>query len=773
MTPSSDNPTPDRVLSLDVIVNGAKTGTWLLVERAGQLHAPREAFEEWRVQKRADVPSIKFKGEDYWPLSAVPGYRSKIDFANQSVELLFSPEAFTATKLTQELYKRPVVSPVLPSVFFNYDLNYTDSTFRNAPSVKDLGMLSEFGISNRWGVFTNTGVGRNLTGNTVLGGEGRSWTRLETTFTRDYPEQNRTLRFGDTQTLPAMAGRAVYFGGVQYGTNFALTPGYISQPIPVLRGLSAEPSTVELYVNDVLRQVSNVPSGPFTVGNFPVVAGGGEVRVVVRDILGRETVLVQPFFTSTQLLAAGLSDWRVEAGSVRLDLGSASNRYGTGFASGTWRHGYSNTLTLEGRAEAAAQLQTLWLGAASALPAQFLGKVELASSHDQNLGNGSQWLLGFERQGVRSGLQVQAQGATIDFRALGQDPTTLPIKQQIAGNATYSTEKAGTFGLGFARIKQYTPLNLSTVSTGVTVSTVSTNYSVRIGERTNLIVNASRAVAGTSANSVGVTLVVLMGKNLVTSAVAASNGGQHDRYLTATQNPLEETGFGWRLLGGQQQDQQRAEAGSFYTGRYGRVLSEISNSPDQTTLRLGATGGVVFADGHLFATRRVYDSFAVAEVAGYGDVGIGLGANILTKTDADGVALIPRLIAYQNNSVRIDANELPINAELDSIEQVAVPAWRSAVKVVFPVRKGRGALLKIVLDDGDVAPAGAIVQIEGDKQEFYVARRGEAFVTGLQNNNRVLLNWKDKQCKFEVTLPPETPDETPRLGPLLCKGVAR
>ena len=132
-----------------------------------------------------------------------------------------------------------------------------------------------------------------------------------------------------------------------------------------------------------------------------------------------------------------------------------------------------------------------------------------------------------------------------------------------------------------------------------------------------------------------------------------------------------------------------------------------------------------------------------------------------------------KIIEGQNNSVRIDANELPINAELDSIEQVAVPAWRSAVKVVFPVRKGRGALLKIMLDDGEVAPAGAIVQIEGDKQEFYVARRGEAFVTGLQSNNRVLLNWKDKQCKFEVTLLPETPDETPRLGPLLCKGVAR
>ena len=97
----------------------------------------------------------------------------------------------------------------------------------------------------------------------------------------------------------------------------------------------------------------------------------------------------------------------------------------------------------------------------------------------------------------------------------------------------------------------------------------------------------------------------------------------------------------------------------------------------------------------------------------------------------------------------------------------------SAVKVIFPVRTGRGALVKIVLDDGDVAPAGAIVQIEGDKQEFYVARRGEAFITGLQSTNRLVLNWKERQCKFDIALPAETPDETPRVGPIPCKGVLR
>jgi len=146
---------------------------------------------------------------------------------------------------------------------------------------------------------------------------------------------------------------------------------------------------------------------------------------------------------------------------------------------------------------------------------------------------------------------------------------------------------------------------------------------------------------------------------------------------------------------------------------------------------------------------------------------------VLTHTDASGRALIPRLVPYQNNSITLDPAELPLSADISSIEHTVVPAWRSAVKVVFPVRSGRGALLKIMLDDGDVAPAGATVQIEGDDEEFYVARRGAAFVTGLQTHDIVLLNWNGQQCKIDVTLPPETPDEIARLGPLPCKGVTR
>jgi outer membrane usher protein len=294
-----------------------------------------------------------------------------------------------------------------------------------------------------------------------------------------------------------------------------------------------------------------------------------------------------------------------------------------------------------------------------------------------------------------------------------------------------------------------------------------------VGESSNLSVTANRAVAGDSGNSLGFTLVVPLERNKVVTTSATNRGGQTEFNLTASQNPGLDDNLGWRTLAGQQQGEDRAEGGLYYMGRYGRLSGDLSTSSSQTAMRLGAAGGLVMADGHVFATRRMDDSFAIAEVAGYGDVGMGLGNNVLTRTDAAGIALIPRLMAYQENPIRIDPTELPLSAEIDSIEQMAVPAWRSAVKVVFPVRSGHAALIKLVFDDGEPAPAGAVVQIQGDKQEFYVARRGEVFVTGLQPANQVWLTWNNTKCQFSLTLPAEAPSEIVRLGPLPCKGVTR
>jgi outer membrane usher protein len=759
---SLTGPNAPKLIPLEVIVNGARSGTWLLLEREGGLYAPQDAFEEWRLQRPMSADTIEFRGQTYWPLSAVPGFKAKVDYAQQSVSLAFSPQAFAALRISRELGERPKTGPVLPSFFVNYEANASQTSPRTGAQLRDVGVLQEFGISNGWGVLTSSGLARNLAADPQL--PARRWLRLETTFTRDFPDQNRTLRVGDTTTRSPMWGRDVYFGGFRYGTNFALTPGFVSQPLPAISGLSAAPSTVELYVNDVLRQVSNVPAGPFAIDNLPVLTGNGEARLVVRDLLGRETVIVQSFFTTSQLLAKGLDDWSVEGGSVRRDLGVESNHYDQGFGAATWRHGFTNSVTLEGRAEAGSRFGLLGGGVVASLPWPIVAKMALVGSQDHGR-SGGLWLTGLEYAGTRLSASLQAQGASRRFRQVGQDPEIEPaIKLQVAGNVSYYTQSLGTFGFGFATIRRFDAAKITTLSA---------NYSMRVGAGGTIAATASRAIDGGTGTSVGLNYIVPLDQYRVATVTSNTRTGQEDLYASVSGTPRPDSSFGWRALAGQLQNHGHAEGGLYYFGPHGNRTIDAVASADQSTVRVGANGGFVLADGRLFATRRLEESFAIAEVPGYGDIGIGLGSNVLAHTDADGIAIVPRLLPYQNNPVRLDPKELPVSAELDTIEINAVPAWRSAVKVKFPVRSGRGALVKIALEDGQVAPAGATVHIEGDKEEFYVARRGEAYLTGLQTDNRLILNWNGQQCRFDVKLPPPDKDRIPRLGPFTCKGAPR
>lgn len=757
------SPPLEQIVPMEAIVNGEKTGTWALVERLGTWYAPRDAIDEWRVRLNPGAEPITVRGTQYWPLAAIPGFTIKINYASQSVQIDFAPDAFVATKVSKQLGTRPQPSPVLPSVYLNYELNYDTSQTRGSTSVRSLGALTELGVSTGWGVLTSSHVGRNLAGNST---DDSGWLRLETTFTRNLPDSNRTLRLGDSITRTGLWGRGVYFGGVQWGTNYALTPGFLTQPIPVVSGVSAAASTVELYVNDVLRQTSRVPAGPFAIDNTAALTGSGEARMVVRDILGREVVITQPFFTNINLLARGLSDWSVEAGSLRRDLGLANGHYGPPFASGTWRLGLNDKLTLESRGETTAAMQAGGVGLVAGLPGDLLGKAALAASRTSQAGAGRQWVLGLERQWLHSSTYFQAQGASHGFRSLGLDDKQLPIKLQWAANYSQSVADRGAFSLAVAAISRFDAPK---------VTTVTANYTWRLPRNGSLTATLGRSAGGGSASATfaGLTLQIPLENNRQVTATVQSNGGGHDAYATASQTEGLTSDWGWRVLGGQQANEAHGEAGLYYLGQHGRLNTDLSVSPGQTALRLGAAGGMVFADGHFFATRRVDQGFAVTEIKDVEGIGVGIGTNVLTRTDRAGVALVPNLGAYQPNQIRLDPKDLPISAEIDSIEQIVVPSWRSGVKVDFPVRSGRGALLKIVLDDGEPAPPGAIVRIEGGKEEFYVARRGESYVTGLQPKNRLTLKWEGQQCAIALDLPPSSKDEIPRIGPVLCKGVKR
>ena len=759
MVSSASEPRP---MPVEVFINNARAGDWLLLDVNGALHATQEVFDAWRVVRPADAPAVSYRGELWYPLGAVPGYEAQFDAPTQSLRLKFSPNAFAATRLLGLDEGRPAITPPLTSVFANYDLSYTHSETRGIAASKDLGALTELGISGSLGVLTTSAVGRNLAEDETL--PQRSFVRLETTFTRDFPEHNTTLRLGDSITRQGTWGRQVYFGGVQFGRNFALSPGFITQPIPVLSGRSTAPSTVELFINDALRQTSSVPSGPFTIENYPLLTGTGQARLVVRDLLGRETVTVQNFFTSSYLLREGLSDWTAQGGVVRRNLGTESADYGEGFVSGVHRYGVNNNLTVEAQAEASESVRGAGLGVSAGLFEQVLGQAAFAASRTDAGDDGYLWMLGAEHLSLRHGFTLHVEGSSRDYRRIGQDEALPTYDRQVLASYTYFSENFGHFGVAYGRVNVF--------DTGA-VSTYSANYSVRVGERSSLTLTATRVEGVTNSSAIGFNLLIPLDPRTTAAAVATRREGRTDAYVSASRSLGIEAGVGWRALAGKRLGEEYGEAGLYYQGRRGFLSADAAASEQQQTVRLGAQGALVAAGGSVFASRKLLDSFALVEVPGYPDVGVGFQSTVLTRTDADGKALVPQLAPYRRNAVRLDPSELPISAELDTIEMVVVPPARSGVRVAFPVRSGRGALITIHFEDGAPAPAGAEVELLGDPKEFFVARRGEAFVTGLQAKNALRLRWADRSCRFDVELPPGDKDEIARLGPYVCAGVPR
>lgn len=760
-TPSASATPAPHLQWVEVSINQTPVGPWTLLDHGGELHATPEMLGQWRLLVPASLVGIEFRGATWLPLHALPGYRARFDFSNQSLQLEFAPEAFIATRM-QPAAPRPIaLSKVAPAVFLNYDLSHTRSSGAGQAASQSTGALTEIGLSTPVGTLISSQLGRNI-GSTDpnLPSE---WRRLETTWTKDFQDRQLTLRLGDTATRTSLWGRSLYFGGLQLGTNFGVTPGFLSQPIPTLAGTATSPGTVELYVNNALRQVSNIPAGPFTVENFSPITGAGEARVVVRDVLGRESVIVSPFFSSSQLLEQGLSDWSLNLGKQRFNLGTLSDDYRDAFASGLYRQGLSKGLTLEGRAEWSKPLQTLGMGLNAQLPWLALGQAALATSHDAQGAQGSKLLLGLDRQDLSHGLNARWVQASRAYRELGFNPAELPYKSEQAFNFRQTLDNQASWTVSWARLASHDQGSSQVISG---------SYALRVAERGTLIFSGTRVSGKQAGQSVGVSLVLpLDGQRVATAALSKTRAGW-EGYAAATEPIGIETGLGWRVLAGHRVQEDHAEAGVYYQGSHGFLGADVASSGGAQNLRLNAQGAAVYMEGHLFAARRLQESFALVQVPGYANVGVGFQGGTIARTDADGFAMLPRLAAYQTNTIRLQASDLPMSAELDNIETTAVPAWRSGVAVKFPVRTGRGALVKIVLPSGEPVPTGASAQLLGDEKTFFVARRGEVFLTGLQASNTLVLRWAERACQLTLVLPAAQDDTIPRLGPLVCQELS-
>jgi len=740
----------DEIL-LDVFINQQRKDTVMLLRSKGRLFAGGEDLRRWRVRLPETNPLTHY-GEDFYALDALEALTYRLDESTQTLAMQVPPGLFDATRLMGE--ETRFSAPALASLggFLNYDV-----TANHAQGQTNTNGLLELGGFGSWGTAQTSILALDLNGQA-------SAIRLDTTWTRDQPMQLNSFRFGDATSGTSSWGGAVHFGGAQWATNFSTQPSLISFPLPGISGEAALPSTVDLYVDSALRMRRQVPSGPFSIQDLPVPSGQGDARIVVRDMLGREQIITQPFNTNSQLLKQGLHNYSYEVGFVRRNFGIDSNNYGRLVAVGTHRLGLTEQFTGEVHGEFLGNQQTLGLGGVLTLPSAGVLSGSFAASHSDK-GMGGLLGLGFRRQSRSFSFGVNTQIASQRFVKLGMQPEALAPRHISQAFVNLSTTDYGAFSARYTQQAFYDQEDKTIVSG---------SYARKIGSLGNLSMSMMRFLSGNAETVVSLNFSMLLGNRTNANISTTAKPGREQAQLQLGRSVPAGNGVGYRLVA-RAGDSDARQAELNMQNQVGNYSLGASQTNGQAAFHGSANGGIAFLGGSAFLSRRITDSFAVVKVPGYSGVGIYADNQLVARTDTNGSALLPRLRPYQKNTVRIEQADLPMDAQIDAVQLDAVPYFRSGLLLKFPVKRSRGALLTVVLENGEALPAGALAQIIRDNVEqnevFPTGLRGELYLTGLAASNRLRVTLLEQSCEFMLPFP-ESTEPLPYLGTYTCTRVA-
>lgn len=692
----------------------------------------------------------------YFPLDALPGARFTFDEVHQRLDISASAEAFSETQETAP-GAAPYPKAVPPS--FGGFLNYAVSAAQ-AGGARSVSGGFEGGIFSAYGVLTSG----FLVPGTNSFSQGDSVVRLDTTFTHDWPDRHETLRVGDSISRGGTWGRPIHFGGVQLSTNFSTEPGFLTFPTHAVAGRAALPSVVDVYVNNALIATREVRPGPFSISNIPFISGSGNVRLVVRDLQGREQAVEvsQPFYSANNLLKAGLSDYSVEVGSAREDFGTESNHYTDPFASGTWRRGLSDHLTTELRGEAAREQRAVGAALAYLNPVIGVMSVSTAASNGR-AGTGELLGVGYQRQGTVFTLNGLAQWTTPGFRQVGLGAQELPAREQMFGSAGLQMGVFGSASITASRQRYRDRGN---------VDVVSMTYSRAIGSWANLSITGAHTISADTGKgyAVSANLTVPLGPNL--SAAAAYDYSRSDigtdrtGLISVQRNRGTDDNYSYRV------DLRSNDIeGTFnYRTNVNNYELGLARANGEFAARAQVAGGIGFIGGHPFLSRFITGSFGLVRVADYPNVGVTFDNQLAGKTDSQGYFVLPELRAYDRNPIGVRQGDLPFEATVASLRIDAAPYYRSGVFIEFPVKHVRAATVHVVLEDGSPMPSGALVKVTGQSEIFPTALQGEVYLSDLSDQNRLEVTWRGQRCFLDVPFPPGS-DPLPELGTFVCKGV--
>ncbi len=747
-------------LQLEVFLNGRPTDLIAAFTRHpdGSFSAPRRELAEVGLR----LPRALADDAEV-PLGKLPGVTFQYDAPRQAILLTAIPEALEPTIING----RPasyVPPPQRPpnGVLLNYSL--LAGVNRGDRSTETLAAALDARAFGPWGVLEH-----EVTGHFLDRGSSPRQVRLNTTYSYDIPQSLRTFQAGDVITGGFSWTRPIRMGGLQLRRSFELRPDLLTVPLPTLAGTAVAPSTLDLYVNEVRSLSRDIRPGPFQIDNPPLLLGAGQARLVVRDELGRETVSVVPFYTSPQLLAPGLTDYSATVGFARRNFGLKSADYdGDLAATGSYRRGVSNKLTLEAHAEAVKGMTLAGGGAAFGLGNWAVASLAAAGSHS-DIGTGALGEATFEARLRPLTVLARVQRAGDRYRDLAAwtaEPYLLrPGDFRVFGQPQEVVQLSASVPLG-----RRSSVNVSYVRLVDFPGERSTIQSVAFNKsfgHANLFVSylRDRDRGGSGTFFVGLSVPLA---DRVTLASGLSRGDSKRTYVEAAKHATDVPGsVGWSVLAGRTDGDNEARGTLRYIARFANLEANAYRFAGQTTLDAYANGSIAWVGRGLHFTGPIDQAFALVDV-GVPGVAVLRENRPAGVTGRDGELLVRGLSPFDANRISIEPETLPIDAQAGTTRAIAVPYRGAPVRVDLRARTGlRAAVVELVDASNRPLPVGSRVALS-DGAETVVGYGGEIYLEGLKAQNEVRVTQPDgKTCMARFAYQENAVQA--RIGPVACR----
>ncbi len=754
--PALQNSAQRQQLMLELVVNQR--------ERGAIIAADRQENRFWLRREdllKAGLPAEKLPAGQI-DVNALADVRVEYEEARQRLLLTVPPTWLPAQTLEQTGQRPRYPAQASNGALLNYDFYFTHAS-RSGSNLATWNELRLFGPA---GQFSTNGVYRQ-----PFSGKPDSWQqgyiRYDTWFSGESEDAVLSWRAGDLISDALSWSNSVRLGGLQVARDFSVRPDLITYPLPAFSGQAAVPSSVDLFINGYRSAQTSVQPGPWSLTNVPFVDGAGDAVITTTDAVGRQITTTIPFYVSSSLLKSGLTDYALSAGAVRQNYGIKNADYGAAAASGTYRYGISDWLTLESHAEGSSDV--VMGGAGGLLKAGSTGVINAAiaqSSAEQRDGTQYSWGYQYNNSWFSIGTQHIIRSAAFSNLALASNRSENSssryslARRSAQYNASLALDSYGSLGLAYLDISgnQNSRTRLLNLS-----------WNKTLWGNSSLYISASRdRDSGTWTGAIA--LIVPFGEQgSAAVSVERNQQGRSNQRLFASRSMPSEGGIAWDASWAR----QGGDSGDYRQGSLRYRNNKIDTSAgiwgddDNMTQWADLSGALVMLDNQVFAANNINDAFVLVKT-GYPDVTVRYENQPMGRTDRQGYLLVPSVSSYYGARYAIDTLDLPASVSTPRIEQRVAIKRKSGFLLDFPVTPLRAA--SVILQDASHQPLPLASQVvRAGESTSYVGWDGIVWLENLQPHNALRVIAPDgRECRVTFSVDRGEPQALKTYGPLLC-----